>query len=45
MVRINKVRRVLSYLSLLSMTLFVSAGNIVDPSIKKKFVRRLGKEE
>lgn len=27
MVRINKVRRVLSYLSLFSMTLFVSAGN------------------
>lgn len=45
MVRINKVRRVLSYLSLLSMTLFVSAGNIEDSKYKKKFVRRLGKEE
>lgn len=36
MVRINKVRRVLSYLSLLSMTLFVSAGNIVDSKYKKE---------
>lgn len=36
MVRINKVRRVLSYFSLLSMTLFVSAGNIVDSKYKKE---------
>lgn len=36
MVRINKVRRVLSYLSLLSMTLFVSAGNVVDSKYKKE---------
>lgn len=36
MVRINKVMRVLSYLSLLSMTLFVSAGNIVDSKYKKE---------
>lgn len=36
MVRINKVRRVLSYLSLFFMTLFVSAGNIVDSKYKKE---------
>lgn len=36
MVRINKIRRVLSYLSLLYMTLFVSAGNIVDFKYKKE---------